>query len=44
MKKKIYECPTVTKVEFDVKDLVAAGCSPHDEARLAEDSFKGCKE
>lgn len=44
MKKKIYESPTVTKVEFNANDLVVAGCNPHDDTRLAEDSWPGCKE
>lgn len=43
MKKKIYECPTVTKVEFDVKDLVAAGCKL-EEAYLADATDPNCKD
>ena len=43
MKKKIYETPTVTKVEFDAKELVVAKCSLQDDNRLAEDSYPGCK-
>lgn len=44
MKKKIYESPTVTKVEFDAKDLVVAKCKLQDDTRLANDGYKGCKD
>lgn len=44
MKKKIYESPTVTKVEFDVKDLVAAAKCKFEAAFLAEASDGNCKE
>ena len=45
MKKKIYENPTVTKVEFNANDIVfAKKCNPHDTSRLAEDSWPGCSE
>lgn len=44
MKKKFYEHPTVTKVELDVKDLVAAGCKLKEEAYLADASDPNCKD
>lgn len=45
MKKKNYESPTVTMVEFDAKDLVVAKkCTLHDGSRLANDSYPGCSD
>lgn len=44
MKKKIYESPTVTKVEFGAKDHVAAGKCKYDAAYLAEATDGNCKE
>lgn len=45
MEKKVYESPTVTKVEFDAKDLVVAKkCEVRDNSRLANDSYPGCSD